>query len=443
MVSRRNDRTTDWGTAQYLGSVVNSSVRDDSPAITNDGLELYFISNRAGGRGLADIWVTSRPTTNDQWKTPVNVSIVNSSSYDQWVNISGDGLTLLFQSSRPGSEYGGLYMSCRKSKDDPWTTPIYLGLPMNGSVYTLLSSVSVNDTMLYLSDHINFAPRVGGNGGADMWQVSIVPIIDFNGDGIVDRADMCMIVENWHTDELLYDIAPLPFGDGIVDTQDLILLSEHLFEEVIPPELVAYWKLDETDSILAYDSTGVNDAVLVGGTEWQPSGGQVDGALHFDGISGCAISGPVLNPANGPFSVFAWIKGGAPGQVIISQMDGTGTGETWLGMDAVSGRLMTGLVPTPAGRFVTQPLESNHIVTDDIWHHIGFVWDGSYRILYVDGTEVAKDISPLNPLKDSNGGIYIGVNKNLDAGTFFSGLIDDVRIYDVAHSADKIAALAQ
>ena len=88
--------------------------------------------------------------------------------------------------------------------------------------------------MLYLSDHINYPPRIGGNGGADMWLVSIVPITDFNGDGIVDSGDMCLIVKNWHTDELLYDIAPLLFGDGIVDTQDLILLSEHLFEEGFP-----------------------------------------------------------------------------------------------------------------------------------------------------------------------------------------------------------------
>ena len=38
---------------------------------------------------------------------------------------------------------------------------------------------------------------------------------------------------------------------------------------------------------------------------------------------------------------------------------------------------------------------------------------------------------------------HIGVSKDLDAGTFFSGLIDDVRIYDVDLTAEEIAALAQ
>jgi hypothetical protein len=48
----------------------------------------------------------------------------------------------------------------------------------------------------------------------------------------------------------------------------------------------------------------------------------------------------------------------------------------------------------------------------------------------VDGIEVAKDTAVQNPLKSATGGINIGAGKNLDAGTFFSGLIDDVRIYN-------------
>ena len=56
-------------------------------------------------------------------------------------------------------------------------------------------------------------------------------IADLNRDGIVDSADMRIMVDHWGTDEPLCDIGPMPFGDGIVDVQDLIVLSEHLFEE--------------------------------------------------------------------------------------------------------------------------------------------------------------------------------------------------------------------
>jgi N-acetylneuraminic acid mutarotase len=61
-------------------------------------------------------------------------------------------------------------------------------------------------------------------------------IVDFNGDGIVDAADICLMLDYWLTDEPFYDIAPQPFGDGIVDVQDLIILAEHLFEEFPPVE---------------------------------------------------------------------------------------------------------------------------------------------------------------------------------------------------------------
>jgi hypothetical protein len=40
--------------------------------------------------------------------------------------------------------------------------------------------------------------------------------VDFNGDGIVDGVDVCMMVDYWGTDEPLFDIGPMPWGDGIV-----------------------------------------------------------------------------------------------------------------------------------------------------------------------------------------------------------------------------------
>jgi len=61
-------------------------------------------------------------------------------------------------------------------------------------------------------------------------------VADLNRDGIVDSADMRIMVDHWGTDEPLCDIGPMPFGDGIVDVQDLIVLAEHLFEEFPPVE---------------------------------------------------------------------------------------------------------------------------------------------------------------------------------------------------------------
>jgi len=201
-----------------------------------------------------------------------------------------------------------------------------------------------------------------------------------------------------------------------------------------------HWKLDEEGGNIAHDSLGVHDGTLNGEPLWQPTGGIVDGALQFDGIDDYISTDFILDPSLGAFSVFAWIQGGGPGQVVITQL--TGAGNIWLGLDAQSGTLMTGLVPTSSGWVAKKPLVSEFVISDDQWHYIGFVWDGSYRILYADGIEIAKDTAAQNPLKPADSGLYIGAGKTLSAGTFFSGLIDDVRIYNKALSAEEIAALA-
>ena len=187
------------------------------------------------------------------------------------------------------------------------------------------------------------------------------------------------------------------------------------------PTLIAHWALDEAEGDVAYDGAGVNDAVVVGDTTWMPSGGQVKGALQLDGIDGCAIAGPVLNPANGPFSAFVWINEGMPGQVIISQLNGA----NWLRVDSASGCVMTELCAW--GRNGT-PLFSDVEILDGKWHRIGFVWDGANRILYVDDVQVAEDTQ--EGLEGSDGGLYIGTGRAMETGTFFSGCIDDIRIYN-------------
>jgi len=405
-----------------LGLTVNSEYSDWDPDISTDGLSLYisdYLSPRPGGHGGWDIYVTTRETVSDPWGSPVNLGpIINSSEHEASPDISADGLTLFIVSTRSGGLGGGdLWMARRKTQDADWEQPINLGPMVNKSGFDAMPNISSDGHTLYFSSE-----RPGGSGNADLWQVSIEPILDINGDGIVDSADMCIMIDHWGTDEVLCDIGPTPLGDGIVDVQDLIVLAEHLFEEVSDPTLAAHWPLDETEGMFAADSAGDNDAFVVGCAAWQPGSGQVDGALQLDGISGCAIAGPVLNPAYGPFSIFAWIKGGAPGQVIVSQQ----ATANWLAADA-EGNLMTELKSSDQ---LADPLFSETVITDGQWHRIGLVWDGSNRKLYVDSIVVAEDTQP--GLEGSQMGLYIGVDKNYAPGTFFSGLIDDIRIYNRA-----------
>jgi N-acetylneuraminic acid mutarotase len=270
----------------------------------------------------------------------------------------------------------------------------------------------------------------------EVYEVGFIPV-DFNRDGIVDIKDLLILIENWDRNEPLVDIAPLPFGDGIVDVLDLEVLMSYWWQKM--EDIVAHWALDETEGFVAHDSIGNNNGTLYGEPIWQPTGGKFAGALEFDGIDDYVETDFILDPSKGTFSVFAWIKGGAPGQVIISQTDGTGSGAAWLWADSSYGTLITRLMHPPF-----DPLVSESVITDGQWHHVGLVYDfdGLHRCLYVDGAEVAKDTDVVGGV-DSNGGLYFGAGKTLDATSFFTGLIDDIRIYDRALNAEEIAELAR
>ncbi|UCD50968.1 MAG: MBL fold metallo-hydrolase [Phycisphaerales bacterium] len=184
--------------------------------------------------------------------------------------------------------------------------------------------------------------------------------------------------------------------------------------------LFAHWALDEEAGVLVADSAGSADGVLSGTPYWLPAEGAVGGALRLDGPGNYVTVPAVLNPSDGPFSIFAWVKGDLPGAVILSQVGGA----NWLGADALSGYLGTELVGN--GRR-TGPLWSEAAITDGDWHHIGLVWNGAERVLYVDALEVARDAQ--GNLSGSAGDWAIGAGAALEPGTFWSGLIDDVRVY--------------
>jgi hypothetical protein len=428
-VATRATTDDDWGNPVNLGTTVNSPSDDCYQSISSDELALYFSSNRPGGYGNYDLWVTTRETIHDPWGTSVNLGpTVNTSAYEVDTSISADGRLLFFTSTSSSSIQTDIWVMRRATINDDWGEPVNIGSPVNSSAWEDYPNVSADGSTLFFR-----TSQSGRYGGGDIWQAPIIPIVDFNADGIVNTADMCIMVDYWDTDEPLCDIGPMPWGDGIVDFRDMVVLTEYWLADY---RLIAHWKLDETEGTIAYDSIGSNDGTLNGDPNWQPTAGKVDGALEFNGTDNYISTDFVLNPVSGPFSVFAWIKGGEPGQVIICQTDGS-QGSAWLCADSSDGKLMTNLMDA-----YFPPLKSESVIIDGQWHHVGLVYDLDvfHRHLYVDGTEVAKDTSIVGGLS-SIAGLYIGTGKALEEGSFFSGLIDDVRIYNAALSAQDLEEL--
>src|SRR5262249_54752891 len=80
------------------------------------GREIIISSNRPGGQGGIDQWVSTRATTLDPWGTPVNLGpVVNTAFNDGAAALSSDGQTMYFYSDRPGGSGGNdLYVTTRE-----------------------------------------------------------------------------------------------------------------------------------------------------------------------------------------------------------------------------------------------------------------------------------------------------------------------------------------
>jgi hypothetical protein len=228
-VSKRASKSEPWGPAANLGPPINSSAVDGDAITSADGLTLYFCRDGPGTIGFHDLLLTTRATKRGRWGPPVNLGpTVNSSATDSQPCILADDLVLLFGSDRPGGlGWQDIYMTRRSRIDQPWSKPVNLGPTVNSPMTDWHPCVFPDgSTLIFQSD------RPGGQGGYDLWQVQILPNVDFNGDGTVDIKDLEILVEYWGQNEPSVDIAPRPFGDGVVDMKDLEVLMGYWSQEV-------------------------------------------------------------------------------------------------------------------------------------------------------------------------------------------------------------------
>jgi Tol biopolymer transport system component len=169
-LARRATASGRWDEPQNLGPVVNSPFNDGVPKLSRDGLTLFFSSDRPGGAGRRDIWVTSRATRAGAWTAPLNLGpAVNGPANDWCPAISADGLMLIFQSDRPGS-FGGddFWMSTRTSISERWSAAVHLGPEIITSAVEAKAEFPADGrTLLFAS------ARPGGRGALDIWEIPL------------------------------------------------------------------------------------------------------------------------------------------------------------------------------------------------------------------------------------------------------------------------------
>jgi len=120
-----------WNPMQKMSNRINSSELETSLFISDDGNTLLFSSNRSGGVGKLDIYISYKED-NGNWSKPENLGqTINTPFDDEAPFLSGDG-NLLFFSSKGHMTMGGydiFYSS--KNPDGTWTKPINVGYPIN------------------------------------------------------------------------------------------------------------------------------------------------------------------------------------------------------------------------------------------------------------------------------------------------------------------------
>jgi outer membrane protein OmpA-like peptidoglycan-associated protein len=120
-----------WSEPKNVGKNINSDYWDSAPSIAPDNQALYFCSNRPGGYGGIDIYVTYK-NEKGFWEEAINMGpIINTAADEQAPFIHADNKTLYFSSNGwPGFGGSDLFV-IRKKIDGNWSSPINLGYPIN------------------------------------------------------------------------------------------------------------------------------------------------------------------------------------------------------------------------------------------------------------------------------------------------------------------------
>ena len=177
-------RFSDWSPPENLGPDVNSAFEDLAPHLSSDGLALYFASTRPDSLGGEDLWVSRRASRHDLWGPATDLGpAINTAANERSPALSLNRRLLFFATDRPGGSGGfDIWLSWRADPNDDagWQPPVNLGTGVNtaatdagpsfleGGVPGLLWPWRPAIPQLYMSSN-----RPGGSGGLDIYLASV------------------------------------------------------------------------------------------------------------------------------------------------------------------------------------------------------------------------------------------------------------------------------
>ncbi|MFC2103982.1 hypothetical protein ACFLS4_01355 [Bacteroidota bacterium] len=181
--SRFNDGI--WGEPEKLNNNINTSASESHACVSNDGLTLYFTSDRKGGYGGFDIY-KSKINNDGEWGPPENVGETINTVFDEATPfITQDGKNLYF-SSKGHFNIGGFDIFISKKQGDVWQKPENLGLPFNTTDDDIFFFPLKNGDIAYYSKF-----KQSGLGENDIYRIQI-----FERENIPEKEKELNISEN-------------------------------------------------------------------------------------------------------------------------------------------------------------------------------------------------------------------------------------------------------
>lgn len=237
-------------------------------------------------------------------------------------------------------------------------------------------------------------------------------------------------------------------GDGNLadDSNDLLTLvvtgtvngATHIARAVVSPGASGptpkhHWKLDETSGTTAVDAVGSRNGTLVNFTTSNSKwiAGQVDGGLDFDGSNdyvnmgtGCLVTSA--------WTVALWVRPGGAADYSRLFIQGDGAcGSRQLMMYWHSSQVE---MRTTSSGAAGNPNTATSDLPDGQWRHVTWTYDGSSHKVYVNGA--LSSAAPDGTNVGMDGDNYLG---RRDAGNYFDGALDDVRVFDRALTAAEVS----
>ncbi|NVO02088.1 MAG: PD40 domain-containing protein [Bacteroidetes bacterium] len=160
-----------WSQPKKLSPIINTKDNEKGAFMTQDGNTLYFVSDRLGGYGGYDIYISERKS-NGEWGQPRNLGQEVNSQYDEdFPYVLPDGVTLYFSSLGHNSMGGYDIFTSTLSENGKWSKPDNIGYPINTPFDDVSFSISVDGKKGYYA-----SGKQGGYGELDIYEINFTGV---------------------------------------------------------------------------------------------------------------------------------------------------------------------------------------------------------------------------------------------------------------------------